>query len=443
MKLKESETIEFKKSVAELNDAVRSISAILNKHQKGELFFGLKNDGLPVKNLISEKTLRDISQTITDKIEPRIYPIIVTSKIKNIEVIKVGFEGTQIPYSAGGKYFIRVADEDKQMTAAELKRLILNNNKLHWDSGIHKAAVLKDIDTRKVKDFCRLAEISYTNLTDVLDSINLIHNKKLTNAAVILFAKNPYRFFFNAKMICAVFASNNTAVILDQKEFAGDLFSLIKEAELYILKNIHIGMEVHGLYRKDIPEINQEALREAIVNAFIHRDYYDPDFVSVGIFENRVEIRNPGGLYGGLKIQDIIKRHISKRRNELIADVFSRAHFVERKGRGISLILTREPSTTFEEIGELFITTFERKTSLVKRGLGDRLGDKLGYRLSDIQKKIIDLIIESPQISITQLHQKIGVSTTAIENNLKKLKNINIIERVGKAKTGFWKVKAD
>ena len=354
--MKESETIEFKKSVAELNEALRSISAILNKHQKGELYFGLKNDGSPVKNSISEKTLRDISQIISSKIEPRIYPTINTTDIKGIEVIKVVFEGHQIPYSAEGRYFIRVADEDKQLSAAELKKLFFSGKNYKWDSNINQSASLKDIDIKKVKDFCRKADIVYTNLEDVLESLELFSNKKLTNAAVILFAKNPAKFFFNAKLMCAVFATNDTATILDQKDFTGDLFTLIREAELYILKNIHIGMEVEGLYRKDIPEINQEALREAIINAFIHRDYHELDFVSVGIFKDRVEIKNPGGLIGGLQIKDIIKRHISKRRNELIADLLGRAHFVERKGRGIALILDKEPTAKFEEIAELFIT---------------------------------------------------------------------------------------
>ena len=302
-----------------------------------------------------------------------------------------------------------------------------------------------DIAVNKVKDFCRIAEIRYTNLIDVLESVNLIHNKKLTNAALILFGKNPYRFFFNAKLMCAVFAGDNTATILDQKEFAGDLFSLIKEAELYILKNINIGMEVRGLYRKDIPEIDQEALREAIINSFVHRDYHDLDFVSVGIFKNRVVIRNPGGLYGGLKIQDIIKRNISKRRNEIIADIFSRAHFVERKGRGISLILTKEPSTTFEEIGEIFITTFERKVTITNQILldkfGDRLVDRLVDGLVDSQKKIIRLIISSPKITIAELKQKIGISRTAIDKHIKKLKSIGILERIGTAKSGYWKIK--
>lgn len=332
-----------------------------------------------------------------------------------------------------GRYFIRVADEDRQLSATELKKLVITNKNYKWDSGINQSASLKDIDIKKVKEFCRHADIEYTNLEDILESLNLFSNKKITNAAVILFGKNPFKYFFNARLMCAVFAANDTAAILDQKEFTGDLFTLIKEAELYILKNIHIGMEVEGLYRKDIPEINQEALREAVINAFIHRDYSELDFVSVNVFKNRVEIRNPGGLLGGLQIKDIVKRHISKRRNELIADILSRAHFVERKGRGISLILGKEPTANFEEIAELFITSFHRKAVTANQRLVDGLVDS--------QKKIISLIESSPKISIEELKQKIGISRTAIDKHLKKLKIKGVLERVGNSKSGYWKIR--
>lgn len=439
MKLKESETIEFKKSTAELNDSLKSISAILNKHQNGEIYFGLKNDGSPVKNTISDKTLRDISQSISNKIEPKIYPTIKIKTYNGIEVIKVSFEGNNLPYSSEGRYFIRVADEDRQLSATELKNLMISNKNYRWDSSFNQSASLQDIDIKKVKEFCRRAEIVYTNLEDILESLNLYSNKKPTNAAVILFAKNPFKFYFNARLMCAVFGNNNTATILDQKEFTGDLFTLIKEAELYILKNIHIGMEIEGLYRKDIPEINQEALREAIINAFIHRDYTELDFISVNVFKNRVEIRNPGVLFGGLKIQDIVKRHISKRRNELIADLLSRAHFVERKGRGISLILGKEPTTVFEEIAEIFITTFQRKVIFVDQGLIERLVDGL----VENQKRIVFLIASNPKISKQEMQKLIGISSTAIDKNISRLKKIGIIERIGPAKGGIWKIIID
>jgi ATP-dependent DNA helicase RecG len=441
--LKESETIEFKKSVAELNDSLKSISAILNKHQKGNLYFGLKNDGSPVKNSISNKTLRDISQSISNKIEPRIYPIIKTETLNGIEVINVSFDGNNIPYSAEGRYFIRVADEDRQLSAAELKKLMVTNKIYKWDSSFNQSASLKDIDIKKVKEFCRRAEIVYTNLEDVLESLNLCSIKKPTNAAVIVFAKNPFKFYFNARLMCAVFGTNNTSTILDQKEFTGDLFTLIKEAELYILKNINIGMEIEGLYRKDIPEINQEALREAIINAFIHRDYTELDFVSVNVFKNRVEIRNPGVLFGGLKIQDIVKRHISKRRNELIADLLSRAHFVERKGRGISLILGKEPTAVFEEIAEIFITTFERKATQPsgKTGLIPQLSEGINEGINEGIKYLLNCINENPGINAIRLSEKTEIPLKTLERWLKSLKKKQVIEYRGSRKTGGYFVK--
>jgi len=143
MKIKESETVEIKKSVAQLKESLKSISAILNKHQKGILYFGINSDGKPVKNVISEKTLRDISQSISNNIEPKIYPEITTEKYNGIDVIKISFKGHQIPYSAEGKYYIRVADEDKLMSTEKLKEIILTNKDHRWDSTPNPSASLK------------------------------------------------------------------------------------------------------------------------------------------------------------------------------------------------------------------------------------------------------------------------------------------------------------
>ena len=145
------------------------------------------------------------------------------------------------------------------------------------------------------------------------------------------------------------------------KDFEGDLFFLIQRAEEYVLEHIHIGMQVEGLRRIDIPEIDREAIREGILNAFCHRNFYEYDSVNVAIFKNRVEIRSPGLLFGGLTIERIRNEMVSERRNELIADLFHRVHFIEKWGRGIRLILSREPNANFKEVGTHFITTFRRK----------------------------------------------------------------------------------
>ena len=107
MKLIESETLELKKSTSELKEAVISIAAILNKHQRGRLIFGVKNNGAVVGQDITEKTLRDVSKSISDHIEPKIYPRIVSKKIDGKNCIDVEFQGVEVPYYAYGRAYKR------------------------------------------------------------------------------------------------------------------------------------------------------------------------------------------------------------------------------------------------------------------------------------------------------------------------------------------------
>ncbi len=121
----ENEMLEFKKSTAELQQALDSIVAMLNKHQKGTVYFGVKNDGTPVGQIMGESTLRDVTQAVTSHIEPKIYPSVEKVILNNKECIKVEFEGDDVPYFAYGRAFIRVGDEDKKLSQRELKNLIL------------------------------------------------------------------------------------------------------------------------------------------------------------------------------------------------------------------------------------------------------------------------------------------------------------------------------
>lgn len=207
----------------------------------------------------------------------------------------------------------------------------------------------------------RTSGLTYDSLENALKKLRVYQDEKLLNTAVLLFGKKPQSFFPNAKLRCAVFGTTDTAYPIDMKDFEGDVFSLIEKAEDYILQNIHIGMRVEGLQRIDIPEIDKEAFREAIINAFCHRDYHEYDSVNIAVFKNRVEIRSPGLLYGGLTIKKIKTGMVSERRNELIAELFHRVHFIEKWGRGIRLILSKEPTAEFKEVGTHFIVVFYRK----------------------------------------------------------------------------------
>ncbi|GHV55110.1 hypothetical protein FACS1894206_09160 [Deltaproteobacteria bacterium] len=352
----ENETIEYKKTLGQLKDGLISIVAILNKHREGELWFGIRDDGVAVGINIGEKTIRDISQAIAAHIEPRIYPEIATVPRDGAQCIRVRFSGIDTPYFAYGRAYMRVGDEDRQFSAGELKRLILEKNQesLRWDNKPCEAS-LEDLDEAKVKTFVERAGLPWDTLLNALQKLDLLQDGKLYNAALLFFGKQPI-----GKLRCALFGGTTASFIIDRQDYAGDILELIEKAQKYILNNTHLGMRLEGLYRVDVPEIAVPAVREALINAFCHRNYHDSDEVRVAIFKDRVEIRNPGKLFGGLTIEQLRGGNVSMRRNPLIADLLRRIQMIEAWGRGMPLILDNEPKTRFREVASLFITDFPR-----------------------------------------------------------------------------------
>ena len=438
MKLKESETLELKESTSGIKEAVISIASILNKHQRGELYFGVNSDGSITGQDIGKETLKDISKSISDNIEPKIFPKIMQVDLDGKSCIHVEFSGSECPYYAYGRAYIRVSDEDKKLSAKEAEKMILekNRDKLAWDKEICKEAKITDISEVKLKEFLKIAGLEYSSLNNSLKKLGLIKEGRLLNSAVILFSKNPAKFFPNARLRCAVFGTTDASFAIDMQEFYGDLFYLIRKAEEYILSNIHIGMRLEGLRRVDVPEIDKEAFREAIVNAFCHRNYYLYDSVNIAVFRDRLEIRSPGLLYGGLTIEKIKKENVSERRNELIAEMFHKVHFVEKWGKGIKLILSKEPTADFKEVGRQFISVFKRK-GFEKAAAK---GEKNTRKVPEKYQKILDELTEKPDISRIELAKKLNEEPTTIQSKLRKLVKDGLIRRIGPDKGGHWEV---
>jgi len=458
MKFIESETMELKRTTSEIKETIISIVAILNKHQHGELFFGIKNNGTVAGQNVTEKTIRDVSKSFADHVEPKIYPHINRIEIDGKVCIKVRFKGNDIPYFAYGRAYIRVADEDRQLSAKELEGLILgkNKDKLRWDTEICKEAKVTDISAAKVKFFLKGSGLRYDSVRNALEKLKLTSNGKLLNTAVILFAKKPQVFFPNARLRCAVFGTEDTSFTIDMQDFEGDLFYLIGKAEGYILKNIHIGMKLDGLKRIDVPEIDKGAFREAIINAFCHRDYREFDSVNIAVFKDRVEIRSPGLLYGGLTIKTIRTKMVSERRNELIAEMFHRVHFIEKWGRGIKLILSKEPDTKFSETGTKFIATFKRKSYYRGQKVGGRLEKRLAEELVEkgvenltqkttqkTTQKIIDAITKKSDITQKELATIIGITEDGVKYHITRLRKKGLLKRIGPDKGGHWEIVKD
>jgi ATP-dependent DNA helicase RecG len=450
--LRESETVELKKSLAELKEGLVSIAAILNKHRAGELWFGVAPSGKTAGLDVTDKTLRDLSQAIAAHIEPKIYPQVTTQIVSGKTCIHVRFDGQNAPYFAHGRAYMRVADEDRQLSAAELEAIIVekNQNALRWDTrALDKP--WPDLDVKKIKAFAKRADLKWDSLGDddemrlqqALTKLELLQKGELCNAARLFFAGQPIQ------LRCAVFGTTDTVTIIDRHDFDGDILELIEEAQKYILKNIHIGMRLEGLYRVDVPEVSMEALREAIINAFCHRDWRDPDYVQIAIFKNRVEVRNPGKLYGGLTIADLHRGNVSQRRNPLIADLFRRVEMVESWGRGMTLIHQNAPTVEFRQAGGLFIASFARP-SFVEGERAEHL-ETSPKRLENIKKtpskrqvnikeSLLKALRMQPELSVDTLAAQMGSTPASARHHLRVLQAQGRIRRIGPDKGGKWEV---
>ena len=446
--LTENESVELKKSLAELKQGLISLVAMLNKLGHARLVFGVAPNGAAVGLEINEKTLRDVSQAIAAHIEPAIYPRINRATIAGKDCLQIEAEGWQQPYFAYGRAYIRVADEDKKLSASELKSLILQNNQdaLRWEnepSGLS----LEQLNPKKISHFLARADLPPDSATNALEKLDLLRQGAPINAAKLFFADAPIQ------LRCAVFATNTSSTIIDRHDFDGDILELIEEAEKYILKNIHIGMRLEGLRRVDVPEISLKAIREALVNAFCHRDWRDPDFVQIAIFKDRLEIRSPGALYGNLSFDDIRQGNVSRRRNSKIAELLRRIHLVEAWGRGVPLILENAPDASFTEIGGLFITRFARPSArnmtlettteepkTTKEATKETTKEPIKKQLGSTKEMMLQLIRQQARITAAELAVALGISANGVNYHLKQLKRSGQLRRHGPTKGGYWEV---
>ena len=154
---KETETLEFKKTTGEIKEAMISVASILNKHGVGTLYFGVKPNGDVIGQQVSESSLRDVSRAIYETIRPQIYPAIEEVVLDQRHLIRIEFSGENMPYSASGRYYLRTADEDREVTPEELRSFFdANKYRNKWEKEKSSASV-KQIDRTAIKEFCQKA----------------------------------------------------------------------------------------------------------------------------------------------------------------------------------------------------------------------------------------------------------------------------------------------
>ena len=422
---------------------MNSISAILNKHRRGTLYFGLKNDGTPFRFQINDSTVRDVSRKIFEAIKPQIFPIIEVINIAGIDVIKVEFSGDDTPYSSFGKYYIRIADEDRELTPQALRKIMIDKEyEENWEEKISSDSIY-DIDEvtfekfrKKALSCGRLSDLEYTNL-ELLKKLNLVVNGKLNNAGRLLFSKNN-----PIVLKMAVFATNEKKTFLDLTRVEGNIFQLIDKAMKYLVENLRwrVKLSDDHIHRDEIPEVPIEALREIVVNSFTHARYDVQIQHEIDIFSDRVVISNPGSFANDYTPEDFaISNMNSFLRNEKIAKVLYLCKDVESFGTGFNKIysLCKEANVRlgYEKFDEFFSFIFYREDRNVVTNVVTNVV------LNEKEKQILDLLRSNNYLTASKISEMIDKSSRNIQRIMDSLKNKGLIERIGSNKTGYWKVK--
>ena len=425
--MREDEHREFKKTTGELNEAMVSVSAILNKHKQGKVYFGLRNDGTPNPFTITDSTLRDVSRKVYESIKPQLIPVVDIEEIEGVEVITLTFSGEDVPYSAFGKYYIRIADEDRELSPSELRKIMIRREyEENWENKTTDQTS-DDADEKTVKAFFR-----------ILPSRFLASERNhLTNAGVCLFSS---RKPIVLKM--AVFATDHKETFLDMDRTDGNIFELIDTAVTYIVKNIRwrVEMSGDGIHRKEIPEIPVDAIREAVINSFAHARYDLSVQHEIDVFSNRISICNPGSFANEFEPIDFYTRDIrSYLRNEVIAKSLYLCKDVETFGSGIRKIYTlcNEAGVEVSYINEE--TAFTLEFSRDDRNIPPKDGGINGG-ITEAELKLLSLLKQSPSMTNAELADTSGKSERTISRLLAALKNRKLIQRIGSNKTGYWKV---
>ncbi|MGB7533543.1 MAG: RNA-binding domain-containing protein [Halobacteriota archaeon] len=270
-----------------------------------------------------EVEFKKISQKIRQRIKPETSPGIKVLEIEKKRIIEVKIkEGDNKPYYLDGIAYKRVGTENVVVPPEELERIILEKRKRYFDSEICERAGLEDIDEEKVKWFLKVAKVGRDypldeniSVRDALAHLELLKEGKLTNVAVVLFGKNPQKFFLQSEVKCLHFHGTEVEKPFETYHiYRNTIFDQMDNSLGFVLDRLrrYVIPEPGKSTTKRPYEIPEFVIREAIVNAVAHRDYYSNAGIQVMVFVDRIEIWNPGELPKQLKYEFKLRKNYAK-----------------------------------------------------------------------------------------------------------------------------------
>lgn len=450
----ESQNIEYKESWRD--EYLKWICGFANAGG-GTIYVGVNDN----KEIIGVDNSKRLMEDIPNKIVTHLgivadVNLLHEGKMDYIEII---VEPSNIPIAYKGIYHYRSGSTKQELRGTALQQFILKKMGRSWDDIGNDRATIDDIDRKAIDYFLRKGieaqripeDQREASTKDILDSLGLIDNDGLLkNAAILLFGKNPLRFFPSIAFKIGRFGKNE-ADLMFQDVIDGNVIQMADRV-MQILQGKYLVSPVsfEGMQRYETLEIPKEALREILYNAIAHKDYTGPD-IQMHVYDDHLEIWNEGELPLGYTEETLMGRHSSKPRNRNIANAMFKAGFIDTWGRGYMKI--REgfeaagiPMPKVQNFCGGVQVTVQRTKFMQMMNVGNNVASNVvssvvsvsQVQLTERQREIYKLIKANSFISSKQMSVVLSVVHRTIQRDLAALQKAGIIIREGNTSAGHW-----
>jgi ATP-dependent DNA helicase RecG len=435
----EQQNVEYKQSWHD--DYLKWVCGFSNA-QGGVIFIGKDDNGNVVGVADYKKLMDDIPNKIRNTMG-------ITAEVNLHEedgkyFIEIVTHPYSVPISVRGRYYYRSGSTKQELTGAALNEFLLKKSGKTWDDVIEARATFDDIDEKTVKIFLtasqntgRLPENDGLDLPELFEKLRLTENGQLKRAAIILFGKDPGKFYPSIYVKIGRFGKDDTDIIFQETE-EGNLILLLQAVlnqlnHKFLIRSI--GFE--GMHRIEKGEYPLAAIREMLLNSLVHRNYMGAP-IQIRVYDDKISIWNEGSLPAGLTLAALKRSHSSRPRNPIIADVAFKGGYIDAWGRGTIKILDTckeaelpEPEMQ-EQDGGFSITLFKNNLTqeqLIKLGLNDR------------QVKAVIFVKEKGKITNKEYQEMNKTSDRTALRDLDNLIELNVFVKEGEKKGTAYKLK--
>jgi ATP-dependent DNA helicase RecG len=435
----EQQNIEYKQSWH--YDYLKWVCGFANA-QGGLIFIGKDDNGNIVHVADYKKLMDEIPNKIRNAMGITVEVNLQQEKEKYF--IEIVIHPYSVPISLRGRYYYRSGSTKQELTGASLNEFLLKKSGKTWDDVLEPRATFEDINEKTVTTFLnaaenagRLPENEGLPLPELFEKLRLTENGQLKRAAIILFGKEPAKFYPNTFVKIGRFGKDDTDIKFQETE-EGNLIVLLQA----VLKQLNHSflirtIEFEGMNRIEKGEYPVPAIREMLLNALVHRNYMGAP-IQIRVYDDKISIWNEGGLPNGLTLDALKRSHSSRPRNPIIADISFKGGYIDSWGRGTIKIIETckraelpEPEMN-EQDGGFIITLFKNTLSdeqLLKLGLNER------------QLKAVIFVREKGKITNKEYQDINETSDRTALRDLDYLTELNIFIKVGEKKGTFYKLR--